>query len=177
MSMYKKLSKIQNEIKVDKTRKADGYNYRSLEDILTALKPILLANKVVLLLTEDVFENKIIAKATLRCLETDEETIDFKGHSEVDYENQKFKGQAWGECSSYARKYALQSMLLLEDSRDLDSLTKEKPVQEFDEEIKKAVEAIKTIEELKEYSETIDLTNKLNKSLIVKRKLEIENDK
>ena len=127
MNLKEKLMKIQVELKSPKANKNDfgNFNYRSAEDVLEAFKPFEEKYKVCLKLTEDVIEvgGRVYVKsiATLYDVESDE------SESSVAYarEPQSKKGmddaQLTGATSSYARKYSIGGLLLLDNSKDPDT--------------------------------------------------------
>jgi hypothetical protein len=115
------LVKIQNELKVPKTNvNAFGkYKYRSAEDILEAVKPILLRYNATLTLSDEIVAigTKVFLKATAKINDTTcygyAETSEHKGMSAE---------QATGTASSYARKYALNGLFLIDETEsDADS--------------------------------------------------------
>lgn len=122
-----KLLTIQQSIKVSKDRlnTFGNYKYRSAEDILNAAKPLLQINNCVLILTDEVVNigNHNYIKATAKI-------IDIEDGSEIvntayAREDEQLKGMAssqiTGATSSYARKYALNGLFLLDDVKDTDS--------------------------------------------------------
>lgn len=125
--IHKKLQKIQAELKVPKGKYSEygGYSYRSLEDIYEAVKPLL--NEVGLVLTLDdkivMIGSRIYVKATaiLRDVE-DGWTVETTAYAREEESKKKMDAaQITGSASSYARKYALNSLFLLDDSKDADT--------------------------------------------------------
>ena len=120
------LTKIQNELNVPKNRtnKFSNYQYRNLDDILEAVKPLLAKHDVNLTIEDEVLfiSDRVYIKAIVT-LEKNGQVI--KG-SALAREPETKKGmdlmQLSGTCSSYARKYALSGLLLLDDSKDADSV-------------------------------------------------------
>ena len=122
-----KLSKIQSEIKAPKNKfnSFGKYNYRNAEGILEAFKPFIEMHKVSLVVTDDVKQvgdrYYIEATATLYCTEEGE----FVSAKALARESADKKGmddsQITGTASSYARKYALNGLFLLDDTKDADS--------------------------------------------------------
>lgn len=136
MNIYEKLNKIQVELKSPKNQKNTfgGYFYRSCSDILEGLKPLLKKYNVNILLSDDLLpvnnEIYVISTATLLDCESGL-TIDTTAMAR---EAMQLKGQSpsqmTGTASSYARKYALNGLLAIDDSQDIDSMdntTQEKP--------------------------------------------------
>lgn len=133
MNLYEKLNLIQQEIKVSKTHynKFGDFYFRSCEDILEAFKPIGQKHKVILLLADDVLEkngeNYIQATARLVNLEDIDQFITVTADAREDKNKGKMDAsQMTGSCSSYARKYALNGLFLLDDSKDPDEKEPEK---------------------------------------------------
>ena len=125
-SIYAALAAVQSELKAPKGQfnKFGGYHYRSCEDILEAVKPILKAHSLALNLSDEpvmVGERYYIrATATL---------TDFAGQqaSSTAYARESLdkKGmddsQITGTASSYARKYALNGLFCIDDTKDADT--------------------------------------------------------
>jgi len=119
------LVKIQSELKVKKNQFNDfgGYKYRSAEDILEALKPILKKHDCVVLITDEIKQvgERYYIEATAS-LENDQGSVSSKG---IAREQLSLKGmteaQITGACSSYARKYALNGLFAIDDAVDDDS--------------------------------------------------------
>jgi hypothetical protein len=117
------LHDIQQNLNAPKNQfnKFGGYNYRSCEDILSAVKP-LLTDRGTLTLSDEIVEigGRVYVKATVRLYETikDDEKIYFCNAYARESESQKGMNdpQCTGSASSYARKYALQGLFMIEDS-------------------------------------------------------------
>lgn len=127
MGIYEKLLNIQTTLKAPKGQfnKFGNYKYRNCEDILESLKPLLFDNKVVVLLSDDIvaINDRIYIKATviLRDTESDEkiETTAFAREEET--KKGMDGSQITGSASSYARKYALNAMFAIDDTKDSDT--------------------------------------------------------
>ena len=128
MSVYEKLIAVQSELKAPKNQHNSfgNYNYRSAEDILEALKPVLKEHGAVVFISDKpvVKENLwsyIEATATFVDIETGEK-VEVTAFAR---ENETKKGmdvsQITGSASSYARKYALNGLLLIDDTKDADT--------------------------------------------------------
>lgn len=127
MNIYEKLIKVQSELKAPKNQRNNfgGYNYRSCEDILEAVKPLLKENKLTLVIKDYVGNvgdrYYITAEATLIDIETGE-TIKTQAQAR---ESETKKGmddsQITGTASSYARKYCLNGLFLIDDTKDADT--------------------------------------------------------
>ena len=121
----KKLQKIQAELKCPKgSVNAFGkYKYRSAEQILESLKPMLQKHESTLILTDDIVElgNKLFLKATARLL-NDEGDVSVTGFAELGEHKGMSSEQCTGTASSYARKYALNGLFLIDETEsDPDS--------------------------------------------------------
>ena len=127
MNIYEKLSKVQTELKAPKGQfNAFGkYKYRNCEDILEALKPVLAKNKLTILVS-DIVENVndrfyIKAVVTLVDVETGESTTTQAYAREEENKKGMDASQLTGSTSSYARKYALNGLFLIDDTKDADA--------------------------------------------------------
>lgn len=126
-SINVKLMRIQTEIKAPKNlyNSFGKYKYRNAEGICEAVKPYLAKNDCSLVLSDDIIEvgERIYVKATATL--TDNETGECKSVSAMAREAEEKKGmdesQITGTASSYARKYALNGMFLLDDTKDADT--------------------------------------------------------
>lgn len=119
------LSKIQNEVKVLKINynSFGKYKYRNVEDIQVAIKPILLKHECTITLSDFSFEmcGIPVVRATARFICAYGE-IEVTADAGVDIHKKGMDiSQAFGTASSYARKYALGGLLLLDDTADADT--------------------------------------------------------
>ncbi len=127
MNITEKLSVIQAEFKAKKSRynSFGKYNFRSAEDILEALKPLLAEWQCVLTVQDEVVEigGRVYVKATARISDTEHdnsvETTAFAREAEV--KKGMDEAQITGSASSYARKYALNGLLCIDDTKDPDA--------------------------------------------------------
>ena len=131
MSIYEKLLKIQTELAVtkDKFNSFGEFKYRSCEDILQALKPFLKELNCVILLNDELAnagdKNYIKATATLVDVENKESVSAVAYAQEPPKAKPKMdESQTSGSTSSYARKYALNGLLALDDNVDSDTTNK-----------------------------------------------------
>jgi len=150
--LVKELAKIQKELKAPKNQynKGGGYYYRNLEDILEAVKPLMPKN-ISLILSDEMTcigaryynvatatftdgENKIETKASAR---------------ETQFRQGMDEAQITGACSSYARKYALNGLFLIDDTKDADS--KDNSKIDRLQELKDECDKIDNIEDLKKF--------------------------
>lgn len=123
----KKLIAIQKELKAPKGQRNTygNYNYRSCEDILEAVKPLLAKHGCSLMLMDEIVQigDRYYIKATARFV--DSETDDSISNTAYAREEETKKGmdssQITGTASSYARKYCLNGLFLIDDTKDADT--------------------------------------------------------
>ncbi len=126
--IYDKLQKIQLELKAPKNKRNNfgGYQYRDLSGILEALKPSLEKYKCAIFLSDNVVtkEDRTYIEATATIIDCEDMTQHCcKGYAREDESKKGMDlSQLTGACSSYARKYALNGLLAIDDSQDMDAL-------------------------------------------------------
>ena len=126
-NVYLKLVEVQNKLKAPKSQfnKFGNYAYRNCEDILEALKPILAEVKAVVNISDEVVlvGERYYIKATVKFI--DAETGEIVEASAMAREEESKKGmdssQLTGSTSSYARKYALNGLFAIDDTKDSDT--------------------------------------------------------
>lgn len=129
-----KLAKVQSELKAPKSQynSFGNYKYRSCEDIVESVKPLLAKQGLALVITDDIelVGERYYVKATATITDGENEVhstayarepLDKKGMDE---------SQITGASSSYARKYALNGLLAIDDTKDADSLNTSKDYTE-----------------------------------------------
>ena len=131
LSLSEKLNRIQVELKApkDKLNKFGGYNYRSAEGILEALKPLLKTYGVYVTLSDEIVEvgGRVYVKATaclsdIKCADGFNEVKIATAYArEAETKKGMDEAQVTGATSSYARKYALNGLFLLDDTKDADT--------------------------------------------------------
>nr|DAZ36607.1 MAG TPA: ERF superfamily protein [Caudoviricetes sp.] len=128
MTVYKKLIEVQKELKAPKNQRNTfgNYNYRSCEDILEALKPVLSEHGATVFISDKpvVKENLwsyIEATATFVDTESGDSVSVTAYAREAETKKGMDPSQITGSASSYARKYALNGLFLIDDSVDADS--------------------------------------------------------
>lgn len=143
MTIYEKLGAIQQALQAPKSQfnEFGKYKYRSCEDVLAAVKPLLDEQKCVLLLKDGIetAEGRVYIKATAQffdtCSEEPNKCIEVTAFAR---EEETKKGmdasQVTGAASSYARKYALNGLFCIDDNKDSDftnrgAQAEEKPVE------------------------------------------------
>lgn len=119
------LNKIQAELKAPKNlhNSFGGYNYRSAESILEAVKPLLNENGAILTLSDEIVEvgGRIYVKATATFRAGDEFFEVTAYAREAESKKGMDESQITGTASSYARKYALNGLFLIDDTKDADT--------------------------------------------------------
>ena len=125
MEIYARLLKIQEELKVPKNQynRFGKYNYRSCEDILTGLKPLLIQHGLFLKLSDQVVSvgNRIYVEATAM-ISNGKESVEVTALArEAETKKGMDDSQITGTASSYARKYALNGLFLIDDIKDTDT--------------------------------------------------------
>lgn len=127
LSFAERLGQVQLMLKAPKSRMNDfgGYSYRSTEDILEAVKPLLLEYRLLLVISDDIVligdRYYIRATATINDMDSDVQ-ISTQAYAREAFEKKKSDdAQITGAASSYARKYALNGLLLIDDTKDPDT--------------------------------------------------------
>ncbi len=126
-SVFFKLGAVQNDLKAPKnqTNNFGGYKYRSAEDILQAAKPLCIANGLVLTLSDAVElvgeRFYIKATATVTEAETGAQIMATAYAREPATKKGSDESQITGMASSYARKYALNGLFAIDDTKDADT--------------------------------------------------------
>lgn len=127
MTIYEKLAKIQSTLKAPKSQynSFGKYYYRSCEDILEAVKPLLAEAKATLTIGDELelVGNRYYVKATVRFidLETDAQIMNTAYAREDDTKKGMDGSQVTGASSTYARKYALNGLFCIDDTKDADA--------------------------------------------------------
>lgn len=128
MTIYEKLAKIQSTLKAPKSQynSFGKYYYRSCEDILEAVKPLLAEAKAVVIIGDELelVGNRYYVKATAHFidLETDAQITNTAYAREEDTKKGMDGSQITGTSSTYARKYALNGLFCIDDAKDSDAL-------------------------------------------------------
>ena len=124
--MLNELIKIQSTLKCNKSQfnKFGNYHYRSCEDILEAVKPLLQKHDCVLTLSDELVNigerYYIKAAATIKNSNGEEETVNAYAREPLSAKGMS-DSQITGTASSYARKYALNGLFLIDDTKDADT--------------------------------------------------------
>ena len=126
LNIYDKLILIQQELKCNKGQynSFGKYKYRSCEDILESVKPLLQKHNLVILLGDDIVYvgERYYIKATAVITDTKGNSISNTAFAREELEKKGMDGsQITGTASSYARKYALNGLLAIDDTKDADT--------------------------------------------------------
>ena len=127
MGIYEKLMNIQGKLKAPKNQynEFSNFYYRSCEDILESVKPLLQEEKVVLLLTDDVelIGDRVYVVATAKLVDVENgDSIECQARARETASRAKFDdAQLTGAASTYARKYSLNGLFCIDDGKDPDT--------------------------------------------------------
>jgi len=132
MNIYEKLLNIQAELKAPKNQynSFGKYHYRSCEDILEGLKPLLTKYKATLIIDDEIVQigDRYYVKATATLIDVEGEGRECISSTAFAREDEKKTGmdlsQLTGSTSSYARKYALNGLFAIDDTKDSDATNK-----------------------------------------------------
>ena len=120
-----KLVDIQGRLKAPKNQRNNfgNYNYRSCEDILEAVKPLLSTHNLVLNLTDETMQiGEIYFVQATAVISDGEKSIAVKAQAGISPNKKGMDiAQSFGASSSYARKYALNGLFLIDDTKDADA--------------------------------------------------------
>jgi len=185
LNLNQKLSLIQKEFKANKSKfnSFGKYNFRSAEDILEALKPFNEKYEVSFIITEELVTNDFVSN-TIPMILSSATILDNNGVNEIKATSlvgvdllQKGMQvpQQFGSASSYAKKYALGNLLLIDDTQDADATNKHDKEVKAEEELKwlnkNTPEFNKAIEYLKNGGNIATIENKYKLAKAVKDEL------
>ena len=121
---------IQSKLKAPKNQenKFGGYKYRSCEDILEAVKPLLAEVNCSLTISDDIMQvgDRIYVKATATLYTPTQTFVNTAFAREPLQKKGQDESQVTGAASSYARKYALNGLFCIDDTKDADALNTNK---------------------------------------------------
>src|SRR5690554_4391446 len=126
------LIRIQNKLKAPKNQYNDfgNYNYRSCEDIMEAVKPLLKEEECYITITDSIelIGERYYLKAVATISHKDRASVSVSAYARESLIKKKMDdAQITGSASSYARKYALNGLFAIDDSRDIDSMENNNP--------------------------------------------------
>lgn len=149
----KELINIQHSLKAPKGQRNDfgKFNYRSCEDILEALKPLLHENNCYLTLSDEILSigNRFYVQATATLTNSEGTQITTRALAREEDQKKGMDGsQVTGAASSYARKYALNGLFCIDDTKDADTNEHRKqqetaPTQPIDDALALALDDVK----------------------------------
>ena len=119
-----RLLKVQEELKAPKNQRNNfgKYNYRSCEDILEAVKPLLVEHKLALTISDYVDTTQAPMVSATAKITDGKDTIEVSAQAGIDVNRKGMDiAQSFGSSSSYARKYALNGLFLIDDTKDSDA--------------------------------------------------------
>lgn len=132
MNIYEKLGAIQKELKAPKSQfnSFAKFNYRNLEDILEAVKPLLFQKSLALTISDEIIDvgGRVYVKATATVFDmnSDEKVVNTACAREAVTKKGMDDSQITGATSSYARKYCLNGLFCIDDTKDADSMDNSK---------------------------------------------------
>jgi len=135
------LLKIQSELKAPKNQfnSFGKYKYRSTEDILEAVKPLLLKYECTMIISDSIQEKAGIIFCESHIKFYDKNNKEFSSYASAGIDPSR-KGmdiaQSFGASSSYARKYALNGLFLIDDTKDADATNMHDAVKMVEEKLK-----------------------------------------
>lgn len=139
-ALNERLAKIQRDLNAPKNQRNNfgNYNYRSCEDILQAVKPLL--DGLTLVINDDiqVIGDRVYVKATAVLSDGEHEIKSSAFARESLTKKGMDESQITGATSSYARKYALNGLLLIDDNKDADSRDNRNAHKEREEALEEA---------------------------------------
>lgn len=136
--LTQRVGDIQHKLKAPKGQynSFGKYNYRSCEDILEGVKPLLKEHNLALLIDDEIVQigERYYVKATAKITDGREIVSATAYAREPDTKKGMDESQITGSTSSYARKYALNALLCIDDTKDADTMdNSKKPVQQTQE--------------------------------------------
>lgn len=126
LTLQERLLKVQTELKAPKNQynSFGKYKYRNQEDILEAVKPLLAKYNLNLIITDDIKElgGLVFVSATAKVFgEPQEPIVEVSAQAGITERKGMDLAQSFGSSSSYARKYALNGLFLIDDTKDADT--------------------------------------------------------
>lgn len=179
-NIYQKLLEVQSTLKAPKNQPNNfgNYNYRSAEQILEAVKPILKEQELIISLTDsmELIGDRMYVKATVAVLDvhTGEKFETVAYAREALTKRGMDEAQVTGTTSSYARKYALNGLFAIDDAKDFDTNEyrnecdnrSKKDDEQRRAEVAEKNEKAKASHELAEKAKTLGVSNETMKAII-----------
>jgi len=171
--MTNKLTQLQNELKAPKNlfNKFGKYSYRDCSSIMEAVKPLLLKYGLTLTITDEVKECALGAYIEASAVLTEDGKVINASDAQAGIEKAGGMAlpQAFGSASSYARKYALNGLFLIDDTKDADATndhkTEKKPLMTAYDAASK-LETAKTVDDLVKVWNSLPIDLKQNEVVI-----------
>ena len=130
--LIQRLGEVQAKLKAPKNQRNNfgNYNYRSCEDILEAVKPLLKEKGLTLIIGDNIenIGNRNYVRATATIYHIDQSTSATAYACEAENKKGMDSSQITGATSSYARKYALNGLFLIDDTKDADTMDNSREV-------------------------------------------------
>jgi hypothetical protein len=172
LSFQERLLKVQTELKAPKGQfnSFGKYKYRNQEDILEAVKPILAKYGLTMIVTDTTIEigGLLIVDAKAKVWDSEGTSVEVHAQAGIDINKKGMDySQAFGSASSYARKYALNGLFLIDDTKDADATNTHDTTQTVARQKLKLVKTSEAFDKVKEY---LDKGGSLDE---VKKKYEI----
>ncbi len=168
MNVHEKLMEVQQRLKAPKGQynKFGSFYYRSCEDILVALKPILGDVRAALVVSDSVElvgdRHYIVARASFIDIESGEE-VSVTAQAREEREKKGMDGsQITGASSSYARKYALNGLFCIDDNKESDTTNIGQPAKE--------IKCSRCHEQIMDYNDGMDV---ISAEALAKRSLDM----
>lgn len=159
-NVYEKLMNIQNELKAPKSQYNEfgKYHYRSCEDILESLKPVLAKHQAAVTISDEIvlIGDRYYVKATAALIDVEKgDKVEVSAYAREDVQKKGMDvSQLTGSTSSYARKYALNGLFAIDDTKDSDATNKhgqekKQNTQKQADESKKDINSLATDKQIK----------------------------
>lgn len=175
MNFHDKVLAVQSELKAPKNQRNNfgKYNYRSCEDILEAVKPLLKKVGLTLMITDEIKEAGGLTYVEARAVLFDVEgRIETTAQAGIDPNRKGMDiAQSFGSSSSYARKYALNGLFLIDDTKDADATNDHKDSRKWLS--KGSTEFSKALKFVKDGGKVSDIEKKYRLSGEVKQLLTV----
>ena len=166
LTFQERLIKVQSELKAPKGQfnSFGKYKYRNCEDILEAVKPLLTKYGLALMLTDSIEEVAAVlfVNAKAKVWDSEGTSVEVTAQAGIDPDKKGMDiSQTFGSASSYARKYALNGLFLIDDTKDPDTQEPPKPVKKglTKEQTIEAIGKAKSYEDLKKIAKDIQANN------------------
>ena len=156
LSFQERLLKVQSELKAPKGQfnNFGKYKYRNQEDILEAVKPILAKYGLTMIVTDTTIDigGLLVVDAKAKVWDSEGTSVEVHAQAGIDINKKGMDlSQTFGSASSYARKYALNGLFLIDDTKDADATNTHDTAQTAERQKLKLVKASEAFSKVKEY--------------------------